>query len=183
MNKSFCKYVLGVRQWRHGAFCVSRQHRLCRRWPRRIFMYYPLNAVVFIHRLWNIVSRTISNANDTQAQQVAPNPCRRRFSTETPLSENADLKFSVNRELTNWRLSHDAAAGSRHSFALPSCGNFNLRFLLKTTTLVRVAGKFSCRFWSLFFFFSQKRLFVQPKCLTSQEKRELVLQTLMETDV
>ena len=27
-------YILGVRQWRHGAFCVSRQHRLCRRWPR-----------------------------------------------------------------------------------------------------------------------------------------------------
>ena len=27
--------MLGLRQWRHGAFCVSRQHRLCRRWPRR----------------------------------------------------------------------------------------------------------------------------------------------------
>ena len=27
-------------------------------------------------------SRTISNANDTQAQQVAPNPCGGRFSTE-----------------------------------------------------------------------------------------------------
>ena len=27
--------ILGVRQWRHGAFCVSRQHRLCRRGPRR----------------------------------------------------------------------------------------------------------------------------------------------------
>ena len=26
----------------------------------------------------------------------------------------------INRELTNRRLSHDAAAGSRHSFALPS---------------------------------------------------------------
>ena len=30
-------------------------------------------------------SRIISNANDTQAQQVALNPRRRRFSTETPL--------------------------------------------------------------------------------------------------
>ena len=30
-------------------------------------------------------SRTISNANDTQAKQVAPNPRRGRFSTETPL--------------------------------------------------------------------------------------------------
>ena len=30
--------MLGIRQWRHGAFCVSRQHRLRRRWPRRILM-------------------------------------------------------------------------------------------------------------------------------------------------
>ena len=30
-------------------------------------------------------SRTISHANDTQAQQVAPNPRPGRFSTETPL--------------------------------------------------------------------------------------------------
>ena len=30
-----------------------------------------------------------------------------------------------NRELTNRRLSHDAAAGSRHSSALPSCRNLN----------------------------------------------------------
>ena len=43
-------------------------------------------------------SRTISNANDTQAQQVALNPRRRRFSTKLLWSENADLKFSVNNE-------------------------------------------------------------------------------------
>ena len=54
--------MLGVRQWRHGAFCVSRQHRLCRLWPRRIFMYYSWKAVVFIHRLWNYVyHRRITN--------------------------------------------------------------------------------------------------------------------------
>ena len=29
--------------------------------------------------------RTISHANDTQAQQVAPNPRQGRFSTQTPL--------------------------------------------------------------------------------------------------
>ena len=52
----------------------------------------------------------------------------------------------ANRELTNLRLSHDAAAGSRHSSALPSCGNLNLRFVVKTTKLVREAGKFSRRF-------------------------------------
>ena len=41
-------------------------------------------------------SRTISNPNDTelQAQQVPANPCRGRFSIETPL-ENADLNSSA----------------------------------------------------------------------------------------
>ena len=54
--------MLGVRQWRHGAFCVSKQHRLCRRWPRRIFMYYSWKAVVLIHRLWNnVYQRWITN--------------------------------------------------------------------------------------------------------------------------
>ena len=47
--------MLGVCQWRHRAVCVSRQHRLCRRWLRGIFMYYWWKAVVFIHRLWNNV--------------------------------------------------------------------------------------------------------------------------------
>ena len=49
---------LGDRQWRHvalchGAFCVSRQHRLCRRWPGRTFTLYSFRADVFIRRLWN----------------------------------------------------------------------------------------------------------------------------------
>ena len=47
--------MLGVRRWRHGAFRVSRQHRLCRRWPRCIFMYYSWKDVVLIHRLCNNV--------------------------------------------------------------------------------------------------------------------------------
>ena len=38
-------------------------------------------------------SRTISHANDTQAQQVAPNPRRGRFSTETPLERERRLKI------------------------------------------------------------------------------------------
>ena len=67
--------MLGVRQWRHvafrhGAFYVSKQPRLCRRWTGRIFMYYSWKAVVVIHRLWNNVyhreSRTISQAEITQ---------------------------------------------------------------------------------------------------------------------
>ena len=59
--------------------------------------------------------------------------------------KNTSQTFLI-RELTNRRLSHDAAAGSRHSSALPSCRNLNLRFVVKTTTLVRAAGKFSRRF-------------------------------------
>ena len=60
------------------------------------------------------------------------------------------LTSNTTRKLTNWRLSHDTAAGSHHSSALPSCRNLNLRFVVKTTTLVHAAGKFSHRFWSLF---------------------------------
>ena len=41
-------------------------------------------------------SRTISNANDTQAQQVAPNPRRGRFSTETPLK--LERRLEIHRE-------------------------------------------------------------------------------------
>ena len=41
-------------------------------------------------------SRTISNANDTQAKQVAPNPRRGRFSTETPLK--LERRLQIHRE-------------------------------------------------------------------------------------
>ena len=60
------------------------------------------------------------------------------------------LTSNTTRELTNWRLSHDATAGSRHSSAFPSCRNLNLRFVVKTTTILCASGKFSHRFWSLF---------------------------------
>ena len=36
IHKSFYEFMLGVRHRRHGAFCVSRKQRLCRRLPRRI---------------------------------------------------------------------------------------------------------------------------------------------------
>ena len=40
--------MLGIRQWRHRAFCISRQHRLRRRWPS--------------HRLWiKVYRRWITN--------------------------------------------------------------------------------------------------------------------------
>ena len=50
-HKSLYKYMLGVRQWRHvalrhGAFCVSRQHRLRRWWPAH-FMCYSWKAHVY----------------------------------------------------------------------------------------------------------------------------------------
>ena len=43
--------MLGVRQWRHGGFCVSRQHRLGR----------PPMTKVFIHRLWNKVYSSVNH--------------------------------------------------------------------------------------------------------------------------
>ena len=63
-HKSLYEYMLGVRQWRHvtlrhGAFCVSRQHRLCRWWPAH-FMYYSWKAHVIIH-LWNISLQSVNH--------------------------------------------------------------------------------------------------------------------------
>ena len=84
--------MLGSRQWRHGAFSVSRQHRLCRRWPRRIIDTRLLCLLIVCETMFAIgESRTISHPNDTelQAQQVPTNPRRERFSIETP-RENAD---------------------------------------------------------------------------------------------
>ena len=106
--------MLDVRQWRHVAsrhvaFCVSRQHRLCRRWPGRIFMYYSwrLLCLFFVSETTFTISesRTISHVNDTQAQQVAPNPRRGRFSTETLLERERRLEIQreQRREKTSTR--------------------------------------------------------------------------------
>ena len=43
----------------------------------------------------------------------------------------------VNRELTNQRLLHDGAVGSPHGPAPSSCSILNLRFTVKTTTIMR----------------------------------------------
>ena len=45
-------------------------------------------------------SRTISHANDTQAQQVAPNPRPGRFSTETPLERERRLQIQREQRRT-----------------------------------------------------------------------------------
>ena len=63
---------------------------------RCTFMFYSWKADVFvIHCLWNnvydwwITSNSHANDTEQEAQQVAGNPHRGRFSTKTPL-ENAD---------------------------------------------------------------------------------------------
>ena len=70
------------------------------------------------------------------------------------------------RELTNRRLSRDAAAGSRHSSALPSCRNLNLRFVEDDDVGARGRQIFP-PFLKFAFFYSQVSLFVQQKCLNS----------------
>ena len=52
-------------------------------------------------------SRTISNANDTQAQQVAPIPRRGRFSTETPLER--ERRLEIQREQRKRRRQQETA--------------------------------------------------------------------------
>ena len=54
--------MLGVRQWRHvelrhGAFCVSGQHRLCRWWPA----HYSWKAHVVIHLRSKVYNRWIAS--------------------------------------------------------------------------------------------------------------------------
>ena len=51
-HKSLYEYMLGVRQWRHvalrhGAFCVSRQHRLCRWWPAHFHVLFMKGLCVY----------------------------------------------------------------------------------------------------------------------------------------
>ena len=88
--------MLGVRQWRHGAFCVSRQHRLCRRWPRRIFSCIIHERLLYLFIVCETMFtigewRTISHANDTelQAQQwlqiLAEEDCPLKLLWRTPI--------------------------------------------------------------------------------------------------
>ena len=52
-------------------------------------------------------SRTISHANDTQAQQVTPNPRPGRFSTETPLER--ERRLQIQREQRRRRRQQETA--------------------------------------------------------------------------
>ena len=69
-------------------------------------------------------------------------------------------------ELTNRRLSHDAAVGSRHS---SRCRPVEFEFTIRSKD-----NDVGARSWQIFlpflkfcFFFSQVSLFVQPICLNS----------------
>ena len=60
-------------------------------------------------------SRTVSPANDTQAQQVAPNPRPGRFSTETPLERQRRLQ--IQREQGRRRRQQETAEQTEHRLA------------------------------------------------------------------
>ena len=79
--------MLGIRQWRHGAFCVSRQHRLRRRWPRRILMCLPsVNHEQFPMQM--------THKHNKWLQILA----QEDFPSKLLWSENADFQLSVNNE-------------------------------------------------------------------------------------
>ena len=106
-------------------FCVSRQHRLCHRWPGRIFTYYFWKAVVFIHRLWNSVyHRWITNnfqckwhTNTTNGSKSSPRKIFHRNSpgARTPTSNSA----WTTREKTSTR----NRGAERTSLSMHSEGN------------------------------------------------------------
>ena len=60
-------------------------------------------------------SRTISHANDTQAQQVTPNPRPGRFSTETPLER--ERRFPIQREQRRRRRKQETVEQKEHRLA------------------------------------------------------------------
>ena len=103
--------MLGVRQWRHRAFCVSRQHKLRRRWPRRNLMCL---FIVCESKFTIGESRTISHANETSTQ-VAPNPRPGRISTETPLEW--EHRLQTQREQRRRRRQQETVKQKEHCLA------------------------------------------------------------------
>ena len=59
--------------------------------------------------------RTISHANDTQTQQVAPNPRPGRFSTETPLER--ERRLQIQRKQRRRRRQQETAEQKEHRSA------------------------------------------------------------------
>ena len=93
-------------------FCVSRQYRFCRRLPRRFLLCL---FIVCESKFTIGESRTISLANDTQAQQVAPNPRPGRFYTETPLERERRLQIQC--EQRRRRRQQETAEQREHRLA------------------------------------------------------------------
>ena len=93
--------MLGIRQWRHGAFCVRRT---------LMFLFIVCESKFTIGE-----SRAISHANDTQAQQVTPNPRPGRFSTETPLER--ERRQQIQREQRRRRRQQETAEQKEHRLA------------------------------------------------------------------
>ena len=86
--------MLGVCQWHHSAFCISRQHRLRRRWP--IWCVYSSSAV----------NQSLPSVNHEQFPMQMTHKhnkwlqilAQEDFPPKLLWSENADFKFSVNNE-------------------------------------------------------------------------------------
>ena len=99
----------------------------------------------------------------------------------TSVNQLAPLSQLITRELTNRRLLHDDAVGSRHSPESPSCKKFEFTIHRKDDDVGARATNFpavsEAEFVVLIF---TSRIQFKPKCLTS-DKRELVLHTLIET--
>ena len=79
-------------------------------------------------------------------KNIVPSPL-----TLAVLSERITERSS-NRELTNQRLLHDGAVGSPYGPAPSACSILNLRFTVKTTTIMRDRQIFS-RFLKFVFIF------------------------------
>ena len=101
---------------------VSRQHSLCR--PPMTSIHEGLMCLFIVCETMFTIgeSRAISHANDTeqQAQQVAANPRRGRFSTETPLERERRLEIYRQRRR---RRDNKKPPRSRESIAYHSEGN------------------------------------------------------------
>ena len=97
----------GVRQWRHvtvrhGAFCVSRQHRLCRWWPAH-FMYYSWKAHVIIH-LWH---------NHTQSVNHEQFPIQMTQNKKQASGSLHSWQYCVGARFKFWRRSRVPKKGNR----------------------------------------------------------------------
>ena len=85
--------MLGVGQWRHGAVCISRQHRLCRRWPSRI-------SCIIHERLFCF--------NSASVKQCLPSVNHELFSMQmTQNCKHSKYCKSSPRKIFNWNSSRE----------------------------------------------------------------------------